>query len=143
MTLRYGAPDPGRRCMLYVTAGHVPPVLLRANGEVERLEEGGVPFGMFEAPRYVEGHIALTEGDILTLYTDGIVETFDAREDCYGVERLLETVGRLSTKSAAEICSGVMRDVRDHGGHVRTDDRTLVIMKAVPFGSEGASAGVF
>ena len=143
VTLFYGVIDPGRRRMLYVTAGHVPPLLLRASGEVERLEEGGVPLGMFEAPRYVEGHIALTEGDILTLYTDGVVETFDARDDFYGVERLLETVGRLAARSATEVCNGIMRDVRDHGGQVRTDDRTLLIMKAVPFGSEGVPAGVF
>ena len=64
---------PARR-LLYVNAGHVPPVLLRADGTVELFEEGGVPLGLFGAPRYTEGHAALGDGDVLVLYTDGIVE---------------------------------------------------------------------
>ena len=64
VTLFYAVIDPLRRRMLYVNAGHVPPVLLRDNGEVELLEEGGVPLGLFESPRYFEGHTALTEGDV-------------------------------------------------------------------------------
>ena len=143
VTLFYGVIDPSRRRMLYVNAGHVPPLLRRASGEIELLEEGGVPLGMFEAPRYVEGHIALREGDILALYTDGIVETAASGEDFYGAERLVEKVATLSASSAAEICSGIMRDVRNHGGHVRADDRTLVVMKAVPLAPDESAARLF
>lgn len=143
VTLFYGVIDPSRRRMLYVNAGHVPPLLRRASGEIELLEEGGVPLGMFEAPRYVEGHIALREGDILALYTDGIVETAASGEDFYGAERLVEKVATQSASSAAEICSGIMRDVRNHGGHVRADDRTLVVMKAVPLAPDESAARLF
>ena len=138
VTLFYGVIDPSRRRMLYVNAGHVPPVLQCSTGETELLEEGGVPLGMFEAPRYFEGHIALKEGDILTLYTDGVVETADSSDDFYGIERLVETVAALITHSAAEICNGIMRDVRNHGGKVRADDRTLVVMKATPFAPDAS-----
>ena len=143
VTLFYGVIDPSRRRMLYVNAGHVPPLLRRASGEIELLEEGGVPLGMFEAPRYVEGHIALREGDILALYTDGIVETEAPGEDFYGVERLEEKVATQSASSAAEICSGIMRDVRHHGGHLRADDRTLVVMKAVPLDPDESVTRLF
>jgi sigma-B regulation protein RsbU (phosphoserine phosphatase) len=136
VTLFYGVIEPSRRRMLYVNAGHVPPLLRRTNGEVELLEEGGVPLGMFEAPRYVEGHVALGEGDVLALYTDGVVETSDSTEEFYGVTRLVETLASLSSRSGAEICNGIMRDVRSHGGHLRRDDRTLVVMKAVPFATD-------
>ena len=130
VTMFYAVIDPPRRRMLYVNAGHVPPVLLRANGEIDLLEEGGVPLGLFEAPRYFEGHIALTEGDVLTLYTDGVVETANREDDFYGMDRLTKD---RRTSSATEICSGIMQDVRRHGGGARTDDRTLVVMKATPF----------
>ena len=132
VTLFYAVIDPPRRRMLYVNAGHVPPVLLRSSGAVELLEEGGVPLGLFESPRYFEGHTALTEGDILTLYTDGVVETANRDDDFYGVDRLVAVVKGRETSSATEICSGIMQDVRRHGGGARTDDRTLVVMKATP-----------
>ena len=133
VTLFYAVIDPPRRRMLYVNAGHVPPVLLRHNGEVELLEEGGVPLGLFESPRYFEGHIALTEGDVLTLYTDGVVETANRDDDFYGTHRLVALVKDRAMSSATEICSGIMQDVRRHGDGARTDDRTLVVMKAAPF----------
>ena len=133
VTLFYAVIDPPRRRMLYVNAGHVPPVLLRDTGQVELLEEGGVPLGLFESPRYFEGHMALTEGDILTLYTDGVVETANRDDDFYGMDRLIGVIKDRAKSSATEICSGIMQDVRRHGGGARTDDRTLVVLKATPF----------
>ena len=130
VTLFYAVIDVATRHMIYVNAGHVPPVLLRANGGVELLEDGGVPLGLFEAPRYLEGHVALGGGDLLTLYTDGVVETMDTDELQYGVDRLVAQLHRSREESAAGICSGVMYDVRRHGTAVRQDDRTIVILKA-------------
>ena len=75
----------------------------------------------------------LEEGDILTLYTDGVVETANPDDDFYGMARLVSLVKDQATSSATEICSGIMQDVRRHGGGARTDDRTLVVMKATPF----------
>ena len=130
VTLFYAVIDVAPRHMIYVNAGHVPPVLLRANGGVELLEDGGVPLGLFEAPRYLEGHVALGDGDLLTLYTDGVVETMDTDELQYGVDRLVAMLQQSREKSAVKICSGVMQDVRRHGTAVRQDDRTIVILKA-------------
>ena len=130
VTLFYAVIDVATRHMIYVNAGHVPPVLLRANGGVELLEDGGVPLGLFEAPRYFEGHVALGSGDLLTLYTDGVVETMDTDELQYGVDRLVAKLQQSRDESATEICSGVMHDVRSHGTAVRQDDRAIVILKA-------------
>ena len=131
VTLFYAVVDPPGRRILYVNAGHSPPVLVRANGTVELLDEGGVPLGLFEAPRYFEGHVALEDGDLLALYTDGVVETAGADDDFYGVERLIAQLKDTQSASATEICSGIMQAVRRHGGSARQDDRTLVIMKGV------------
>jgi len=128
VTLFYAVIDPPLRRMLYVNAGHVPPILLRANGEVELLEEGGVPLGLFEAPKYFEGYVVLEDGDMLALYTDGVVETADAEDSFYGADRVVEQLRAGQAASATEVCSSIMQAVRRHSGAVRQDDRTLVVM---------------
>ena len=131
VTLFYAVVDPPGRRILFVNAGHPPPVLLRADGTVELLEEGGVPLGLFEAPRYFEGHAAIEEGDVLALYTDGVIETAGSDDDFYGTDRLIAQLKEAQSASATEICSHIMQSVRRHGGSVRQDDRTLVVMKGV------------
>lgn len=130
VTLFYAVVDILHRRLLYCNAGHVPPVLLRKGGEVELLEDGGVPLGLFDAPRYVDGHVTLREGDLLALYTDGVVEAEDPEEQPYGLDRFVAVLARERDASAGDICAAVMRDVRRHltGGHA--DDCSLVVIKA-------------
>ena len=130
VTLFYAVIDVPARRMIYVNAGHNPPVLRRAKGSVEFLHEGGVPLGLFEAPRYVEGHAVFNDRDLIALYTDGIVETMDTNETEYGSDRLIQTLARVGAAGAAEICGAVMQDVRRFGTAASQDDRTLVIIKA-------------
>ena len=130
VTLFYGVLDIRHRRLLYCNAGHVPPVLLRAGGGVELLEDGGVPLGLFASPRYVDGYATLEAGDLLALYTDGVVEAMDPEEQEYGLDRFVALLASVRDDGASEICSTVMRDVRQHlaGGHA--DDCSLVVMKA-------------
>ncbi len=130
VTLFYMVIDVPAQRVLYVNAGHVPPVLTRATGEVELLEEGGVPLGMFESSRYFEGHAAFELGDVLALYTDGIVEAMNAEGEEYGRDRLVDALRDDDKASATELCSGVMREVRRFGASAPSDDRTLVIIRS-------------
>ena len=130
VTLVYAVLDVPSRRTIYVNAGHPPPVVLRENGEVEALESGGVPLGMFEAPRYFEGFAGLEKGDLMVFYTDGIVESSDAHDDHYGMDRLVTTLGDVRTESAEAICRHVMDDVRSFS-FGRQDDRTLLVLKAL------------
>jgi serine phosphatase RsbU (regulator of sigma subunit) len=129
VTLFYAVLDVPSRRMIYVNAGHNPPIVLRENGEVEELTSGGVPLGMFEAPRYFEGVSELESGDMLVLYTDGIVESSDARDDHYGRTRLLTTLAAARSQSAEAICDQIMTDVRSFSFGSQ-DDRTLLVLKA-------------
>ena len=117
--------------MIYANAGHLAPLLLRANGECAWLESGGPPLGIVERPRYPEEFVALAQGDALVLYTDGITEATNAQEQDYGVARLAAMVARTRTGNAAEICQAVGQDLEAFCGARRTDDRTLVVIKAV------------
>jgi phosphoserine phosphatase RsbU/P len=132
VTLFYGVLDVASRRLIYVNAGHVPPVILRKSGEVELMEEGGVPLGLFEDPRYREGFGSLGDGDILTLYTDGITEATNPADEPFGIEGLTRTLQKSRTGSAAAICDAVMRDVREYSVRdAAQDDRTLVVLKAL------------
>ena len=130
VTLFYMVLDVPARSLLYVNAGHVPPVLVRANGEVDLLEEGGVPLGLFQAPRYFEGHATLTPGDVLGLYTDGIVEQTNPDGEEYGSSRLISGLRDAGNAGATELCSRVMQDVHRFGAGRQTDDRTLVVLRS-------------
>ena len=130
VTLFYMVLDVPARRLLYVNAGHVPPVLLRADGTVELFEEGGVPLGLFGAPRYTEGHAALGDGDVMALYTDGIVESMDAEGEEYGRDRLIDVLRRTRESSATEICNAIAQDVRSFDAGLSPDDRTLLVVKA-------------
>jgi sigma-B regulation protein RsbU (phosphoserine phosphatase) len=117
--------------MIYVNAGHLPPVVLRASGEVDLLRSGGFPLGFFEAPRYFEQFAQFSSGDLVCLYTDGITETSNAKDEDYGRPRLIEALRRNRHRSAAEIADAVLADVRRFGERAPLDDATVLILKAI------------
>lgn len=129
VTLFYAVLDVPTRQMIYVNAGHQPPLVVRADGTVKKLWSGGVPIGMFESPQYFEGGARLRAGDLLALYTDGIVESSNAHDEEFGDGRLARTMHEARGESAQVICQRVMDDVRRFSfGSV--DDRTLLVLKA-------------
>jgi sigma-B regulation protein RsbU (phosphoserine phosphatase) len=116
---------------LYVNAGHPPPFHLDAAGDVTFLEAGGVVLGPLADASYERGFVAVERGDLLVLYTDGIVEA-RARGggDEYGVDRLVEVVRRFRLKSAEEIVDAVFADVSRFGeGGAAADDLTVVVVR--------------
>jgi phosphoserine phosphatase RsbU/P len=123
-------PESGR--LRYVNAGHNPPLLVRAAGEMEKLSEGGMVLGFFDTVPYCEGSATLSPGDALVLYSDGVTETFDALGDEFGEERLSDLVLRLRHLDAAGLEGAIMGEIESFGGGLKaTDDRTLVVLKRV------------
>lgn len=130
VTLFYAVLDVPTRRLIFVNAGHMPPVLLRASGEIEFLEEGGIPLGLFDDPRYKEGFTRMRAGDTLVLFTDGVTEAANAADEAYGMERLVDAVRRLQPASARAICDGIIEDVRAFSGPRAADDQTILVLKA-------------
>jgi sigma-B regulation protein RsbU (phosphoserine phosphatase) len=130
VTLFYAVLDVQARRMIYVNAGHLPPVVMRASGDVDLLRSGGFPLGFFDAPRYFEQFAQLSTGDLVCLYTDGITETSNAKDEDYGRARLIEVLRRHQQKSAAEIADAILADVRRFGERAPLDDATVLILKA-------------
>ncbi|HYE98678.1 MAG TPA: SpoIIE family protein phosphatase [Planctomycetota bacterium] len=87
------AVDRTTRRMAYVRAGHTKPIVRRANGTVEELGAGGLPLGVDGGKRFdaalEEGEIALAAGDLVFVYTDGLLEATAGGEQ-FGVERILD-----------------------------------------------------
>jgi sigma-B regulation protein RsbU (phosphoserine phosphatase) len=94
------------------------------------LDEGGPPLGLFPESEYVSRRIYLQEGDVLVLYTDGILDTTNREHDQFGEERFRETIHSSLSLSASEICQEVA-DRMDtfSAGAPQWDDLTLVVVK--------------
>ncbi len=116
---------------LYVNAGHPPPFHLGADGDVTFLESGGVVLGPLADASYERGFVLVEPGDLLVLYTDGIIEARPrGGRDEYGVDRLVEVVRRYRLKPAQEIMDAVFADVkRFSDGGAPSDDRTVVVVR--------------
>jgi sigma-B regulation protein RsbU (phosphoserine phosphatase) len=132
VSLFYGELETGG-ILIYSNAGHNPPFILRKN-EVELLRHGGTVLGPTPDATYTRGFAQLLVGDILCLYSDGIVEAHDEKEEEFGLERLQELVARLRERTAREIVKEVLQEVA-RWGREGEDDRTVVIVKAVEQGS--------
>jgi sigma-B regulation protein RsbU (phosphoserine phosphatase) len=128
-TLFYAEMDLAVGRLIYINAGHPPPLLIRKNGAMESLENGGLPLGLLEADRYAEGVVDFDEGDALVLYTDGISEALNAEDEPYGRERLIAAISRSISRSAASISKSVMEDVEHFSGSQISDDQTLVVLR--------------
>lgn len=123
---------PGRH-ITYVNAGHNPPMLLRATGELERLETGGLPLGIRSEAAYQSGAACIAPGDLLVIFTDGVVEAEDEHGEEYGETRLLAELRTAPCSAAAQVLQRVMGSVDAFVGATRQhDDITCLVLVAAP-----------
>jgi sigma-B regulation protein RsbU (phosphoserine phosphatase) len=134
-TLFYAEWNSRERCLNYVNAGHNAPLLL-GNGRFERLEQGGMPLGMFPAAKFDTGRICLKPGETLVLYSDGITEAATETGEEFGESRLEEVVKVNCGKPLAEIQAQVLQAVRKWSGSSPEDDMTLMLVRATDWQPE-------
>lgn len=119
--------------MAFVNAGHEPPLLVRADGRIERLSSGGPLLGTLPSASYDPGFVTLAPNDVMVMYTDGVTEAMGKAMEAYTEERLLNLVLTNQNHSAAELTEFIQDDVQQFTGPVEilSDDRTLIVVKAV------------
>ena len=128
-TLFFGVYDPADRSLHYSNAGHFPPIHLGAHG-VAYLSQGGLPIGLMPGSLYGEGRRELGLGDLLALYTDGVIETPNVHGEEFGSARLVEILSRDGAAPLSELLTEVIDAVnRWSGGGPRHDDVTLVLAR--------------
>jgi serine phosphatase RsbU (regulator of sigma subunit) len=141
ITFFYGVLDTRTMRLVYSNAGHLPPILWRANGKVERLEAGGLILGVSNSAVYEQGEVALEPGDRLLLFTDGLSEAFNSKEEEFGEGRLAALVGSAEGAGAEEIGRKVLRAVAEFSGNNFHDDATLIAVTIEPAAGRAAAGG--
>lgn len=130
VTFFYGILDPRTRTLIYTNAGHNPPVVLRADGGLERLLPGGPPLGFFDASTYHSGQVVLEPNDFLVCYSDGVTEARSPAGEEFGEQSLINLVRAKSSATPADVVSSVFDALDElHAGTTPGDDLTLVVLK--------------
>ncbi|UCC43114.1 MAG: SpoIIE family protein phosphatase [Candidatus Zixiibacteriota bacterium] len=130
VTLFYGEYDREDNAFHYANAGHNYPILVRANGQVEHLDQGGPIIGALPGMDYKSAAVQLQDDDLLFLFTDGLSEAMDADGKEYGEDRIQEFVVKQRTMEPAAIIDALKRDVQSFDpSYPPQDDTTMVILK--------------
>ena len=116
--------------LTFANAGHYPPILIRADGSVERMGTGGAVLGVFPEGDYEEGRVVLRAGDRIILYTDGITDVCNASDEEFGDERLVGLAVANRTCSAPALQSRLASAVAEFSDGRFQDDATLIVMAA-------------
>lgn len=128
-TFFYCCLDVSSKTITYCNAGHHPPVLMRANRDLEHLTEGGLLMGVQPEPQYDEGTVTLGQGDILVIFTDGIIEQ-SRGEEFYGEERLIDVMRANKDLGAGQLKKRIIDSVLEFSENgTNEDDLTLVVIK--------------
>ncbi|HQU72447.1 MAG TPA: SpoIIE family protein phosphatase [Calditrichia bacterium] len=114
----------------YVNAGHVPPILIKRNGQVSKLRSGGLPIGIVDSFDHEEKEISLQAGDTLLIFSDGISEVMNKNGEMFGKEEMVALVkqhNRLSPQELGKVLLQRLRTFTGKSGY--PDDMTLMILK--------------
>jgi len=126
--------DSVHRTVDYINAGHNNPVLRRASGQIERLDVGGLPFGIMPEAKYDSATVTLAPGDWLIIFTDGLVEAENALQNEYGEARLLTAIDAGKSVEPAEMLKRLMAEVDLFVGNTpQHDDVTCMLLKSESF----------
>jgi serine phosphatase RsbU (regulator of sigma subunit) len=125
-----GEYDPSSCKLAYVNAGHNSPIIRRSDGSTERLESGGLPLGITAEATFVTSEVELHSGDILVLFTDGVVEAFNSAGQEFSDARWLSLVRNLPAVPAKESLQLLMMSVETFVGQTRqSDDITCLVLR--------------
>jgi sigma-B regulation protein RsbU (phosphoserine phosphatase) len=133
VTMFYARFDQARKTLEYANGGHNPPLLLHSKtGKSVQLEGGGPIMGILPEPQFTNTVVALSQGDILTLFTDGVTEQENEAGDEFSIERLEEVVRNRETEPAASLVANITEAVSAFAGEkAQADDLTVVVVKVL------------
>jgi sigma-B regulation protein RsbU (phosphoserine phosphatase) len=142
-TLFWGIFDPANGTLRYVNAGHAAPILVRhRENRMDRLDEGGPVLGVLPMARYAAGAVQINPSDTLILYSDGVNEALNEREEEFGEDRILETMHCAADQPPGELCEQIMHQVTAFSNSGPSpDDRTLMVVRFLECGSAQEQRG--
>jgi serine phosphatase RsbU (regulator of sigma subunit) len=131
-TVLYGvlAPDGNFN---FISAGHVPPLIVRGDGTVESVASSNFPMGLFARATFDETRARLAAGDMVVICSDGVTEARVPEGELFGEARLVAALRPCAGKSAEEACERVVGAVQEFVGSApQADDLTLVVLRYGP-----------
>ncbi len=129
-TLFYGILDMEEKTFTSTNAGHNPPMLMSKGACCQRLETGGIVLGMMSDVPFEDETVSLNSGDLLLMFSDGITEAMNDREEEFGEQRLMELLGEHGGLEPEELLEMIVSRVKAFTGETQQqDDMTLVAIK--------------
>jgi serine phosphatase RsbU (regulator of sigma subunit)/predicted enzyme related to lactoylglutathione lyase len=128
-TLFFSSYDPRNGRLRYANCGHLPALVLRGDGTLERLEATCTVVGLFSDWQCSVADTELKEGDLLALYTDGVTESFNAAEEEFGEQRLIDALRRNCKLNAKDLAATIVDQLLGYSGREQHDDITIIIAK--------------
>ena len=130
ITLFFAIVEPATGRLTYVNAGHLPGLVRRASGGVERLLGGGMALGMFESATYARFETTLSPGDLLVLYSDGITEAESPAGQPFEESGLQGVIDGAASSEAAALGGLVFKAVERHVQDSKlADDLTILLLR--------------
>lgn len=117
--------------MVYVNAGHPPPIVLRASGGIESLAVTGPALAFPNVHPMRDAYVSFEPGDGFVLFTDGVTDAGPSPDEFFDVPGIQATARALWSRSAAEIGQGLLGEATRRAGDARMDDATVVVVKFV------------
>ena len=130
-TLFFADYDDSSRRLRYVNCGHLPPLLLRADGGMERLSATATVLGLFEKWECTTAELELAPGNMLVLYSDGVTEAVNAAGEEFGESRLLDTLKSRFDLPVESLLQAVVDAVQQFRSGEQQDDITLVVARSL------------
>jgi serine phosphatase RsbU (regulator of sigma subunit) len=128
-TLFFAEYDDKAARLRYVNCGHLPPLLVRCDGAIEKLDSTSTVLGLFERWDCSIAESRLFPGDTLVLYTDGITESFNPAGEEFGEQRLIAALERHQDLAPAAAITTIVEEVENFSSHQQHDDITLMVAK--------------
>lgn len=132
ITSFYGVLEPEKSLLTYTSAGHEPPVIIKQNGEYFHLEITELLIGADKDVVYSEVKVPVASGDIIILFSDGLTEVRNEKDEMFERQNLVRTVQEVCTKSSTEIVNKIFTSLRQYAaGGSLTDDISLAVLKVL------------
>lgn len=129
-TLFYGILDSINNEFVYCNAGHNNPILISSDDKIIRPDIGGLIIGIAPSVPYEEAIIPFKQGDILVIFSDGITEAMNDKQEEFDEPRLLELITQNKAKSSGEIIDLIFKEVNNYSkGQEQMDDMTIIVIK--------------
>jgi len=136
-SLLYGQLDLDAKIFRYVNAGHPAGLVLREDGSLEHLDEGGLLLGVVPGTDYRMGSRTFAAGDLMLLYSDGVTDVLNDADEEFGAERLEALLRRVAHLPAATLIESIVTAVEAFVGGALPDDVTLLVARFLPAPAPG------